>query len=269
MAVRAYPRPVRSAHGEEMLSTALDVSGTSRTRFLLELVGLVRAGMRLRAVQNAQAGPLRVVADGICLSAVWLLMLLLSSELGNRLREFDPRGPWHPLSPLSLALLGAALALALIGLDRIAGVTALLFVVSLFADPSWRELTNDRRGFVVPLFCFATLALAPRRRTPAPRRLAWLGLAAALALISSISDDPTAAILVLGLLILVPPALATLPTDPRFAIACALTATTFGIDMTRDQGGPGILGILFLCAAPAILIIAATRTSRLRAQAHT
>jgi hypothetical protein len=27
-----------------------------------------------------------------------LLTLFLSSELGNRIRGFDPLGPWHPLS---------------------------------------------------------------------------------------------------------------------------------------------------------------------------
>ncbi len=155
-------------HGEEMLGTLLDVSATSRTRFVRELVGLVRAGMRARATQTARAGPRRVVADGFCLGGVWLLTLFLASELGNRIRGFDPLGPWDPISPWSLALLGAALALALIGYDRLAGATALLFVATTVADPAWRDLTNSRRELmVVPCDLLHHLGALP---TPAKAR---------------------------------------------------------------------------------------------------
>ena len=188
-----------------MLGTLLDVSATSRRRLVLELVDLVRAGMRARATQTAKAGPRRVVADGFCLGALWLLTLFLASELGNRIRGFDPLGPWDPISPLGIALLGAALALALIGYDRFAGATALLFVATTVADPSWRDLTNSRRELmVVPVICFIVLMLSPRRRKPDGRRLAWLALTAALAAASSTSEDPTAAILILALVFLVP-----------------------------------------------------------------
>ena len=167
VALHAFPITVRSAHGEEMLGTLLDVSATSRTRFVRELIGFVRSGTQARATQTAQSGARRVVADGVCLSGVWLLTLFLSSELGNRIRGFDPLGPWHPLSPWSLGLLGAALALTLIGYDRLAGVTALLFVATLVADPAWRDQTISRRELmVVPVICFITLAVAPRRRKP-------------------------------------------------------------------------------------------------------
>ena len=144
------------------------------------------------------------------------MTLFLSSELGNRIRGFDPLGPWHPLSPWSLALLAAALALALVGYDRLAGATALVFVATLIADPAWRDLANSRREqMLVPVICFITLGLAPRRGKPNHRRLAWLALTTPLAVASSTSDDPGAAILILALLLLVPPALAMLRTDPR------------------------------------------------------
>jgi hypothetical protein len=267
VALRAFPATARSAHGEEMLGTLLDVSGASRARFARELIDFVRSGMRARATQTAQAGAQRIVADGVRLSCVWLLTLFASSELANRIRGFDPLGPWHPLAPWSLALLVAALALTLIGYDRLAGVTALLCVATLVADPVWRDQTFSRRELmVVPVICFITLALTPRRREPDHRRLAWLTLAAALALASSASDDPTAALVIFGLLVLVPPALGMLPTDPRLAIACALPVTSFGIHMAQDRGGPGVLGVVFLCAAPLILTLSVTRTRRLQAQ---
>ena len=236
---------------------------------MLELVGLVRSGMRARATQTAASGAPRVVADGVCLAAVWLLTLFLASELGNRMRVFDPLGPWHALAPWSLALLGAALALALIGYDRIAGAAALLFVASFLADATWSDLADGRRELLlVPVLCFTTLVLAPRRREPDNRRLAWVVLTAALAVASSTSSDPTAAILILALLFLVPVALATLPADPRLAIACALPATSLGFHMARERGGPGVLGVLFLSAAPLVITVAVTRTRFLRAQSR-
>ena len=267
VALRAFPASVRAAHGEEMLGTLLDASATSRARFLLELGGLARSGLQARAARTAQTGALRVVADGVCLSGVWLLTLFLASELGNRLREFDPRGPWHPLSPWSLALLAGALVLALIGYDRLAGITALIFVASLVADPAWHDQTFSRRELmVVPVICFITLSLAPRRRSPDPRRLAWLALTAGLAVVSSKTDDPTAAILILGVLFLAPLGLATLPTNPRLAIAYALPLTSFGIHMAQDPGGPGVLGVLFLAATPLVLAIVIARTRHLQQQ---
>ena len=250
-----------------MLGTLLDVSATSRTRFVLELIGVVRSGMHARATQTARVGAQRIVADGICLGAVWFLTLFLSSELGNRMREFDPLGPWHPLSPWSLALLGAALALALTGYDRLASAPALLFVATLAADSAWDGLVISRNELLlVPTICFITLGLAPRRGKPNHRRLAWLALTALVAVASSTSDDPTAAILLLGLLVLVPPALAMLRTDPRLAIACTLPATSFGIHIAQDPGGPGVLGVVFLAAAPLTLTIAVTHTRHLQAQ---
>jgi hypothetical protein len=266
-ALHAFPATVREAQGEEMLGTLLDVSATSRTRFARELSGVVRSGMRARSTLTARAGVRRVVVDGVRLSGVWLLTLFLSSELGNRIRGFDPLGPWHPLSPWSLALLAAALALVLIGFDRLAGATALLFVATLVVDPAWREQTISRRELMlVPVICFITLGLVAGRRKPDHRRLAWLVLTGALAVASSTSDDPTAAILILGVLFLVPLALAVLRTDPRFAIACGLLATSFGIHMAQDRGGPGILGVVFLSAAPLILTLTVTRTRHLQAQ---
>jgi hypothetical protein len=266
-ALRAMPATVRADRGDELVGTLLDVTGTSRSRFVVELGSLVRSGLHERAAQNARAGAPRLVADGICLAAVWILTLVLSGEVGNRIRVFDPYGPWHPLAPWVLTLLGAALALALIGYDRLAGATALLFVAGITVDSTWSELADGHRDLMLgPVVCFATLVLAPRRRTVDPRRLAWLALTAGLALAASRFGDPTGVILILGLLFLVPLALATLPADPRLAIACAVPATLVGVHMARGANGPGPLGVLFLSAAPVILTIAVARIRRLQTE---
>ena len=251
-----------------MLSTLLDASASSRTRFVREIVALVLSGLRARATQTAEPGARRLVADGFCLAGVWLLTLFLSSDVGNRIRGRLPGYPWHLFTPWSLGLLCAALALALIGRDRLAGATALLFTASIIHDPAHYDLTNGGRvSFLVPVICFGVLLLAPRRRKPDARRLAWLVVTAALALISSTADDTTAAVLILALIFLVPPALALLPINPRFlAIACALPATYFGTRIAQDPGGPGKLGLLFLAAAPLVLTIAITRIRHLQAR---
>ena len=168
-ALRAFPRAIRSARGNEMLGTLLDASATSRTRFAHEIADLVRSGLRARASRTTQAGAMRLAADGFCLAAVWLLTLFLAADVGNRIRGPLPGDPAALVSSWSLALLGSALVLALIGSDRLAGVAALLFTASLFDDPARYNLTGAARlPLLVPLICFGALLLAPRRRKPRP-----------------------------------------------------------------------------------------------------
>ena len=64
----------------------------------------------------------RIVADGLCLAAVWVMTLDISTLLSQRARGMgDPL-----LSSPSLALLAAVLATALVGYDRLAGAGALV-----------------------------------------------------------------------------------------------------------------------------------------------
>ena len=99
--LRAYPLDVRETRGLEMTGTLLDVSAGSVPRFARELLSLVRIGLRTRATRVAAAGPRRVVADGVCLAAVWLLTLDLSTLLAQTVRGMqDPL-----LAPASIALL--------------------------------------------------------------------------------------------------------------------------------------------------------------------
>ena len=266
-ALQAFPREIRSARGAEMLGTLLDASATSRVRFAREIVDLVRSGLRARARRTVEAGARRVVADGLCLGGVWLLTLFFASELGNMIKGFDPWGPWVPMAPWTLALLGAGLVLGLIGYDRLAGATALAFMASVFADPARYDLTTrDRSALLVPVFCFVALLLAPRRRQPDPRRLAWLVLVAALAVAAGTrpGDDTMAWAGLLPLLVLLIPVFALLWTDPRPAIAYTMWAAYFGVLIAQDPEAPRVLGVLFLAAAPLVLTIVIARTRRLQ-----
>jgi hypothetical protein len=81
----------------------------------------VRLGLRTRATSTARVGARRLIADGLCVAAVWLMTLDVSTLVTQRARGMhDPL-----LAPTPLALLVAALALALIGRDRLAGAAAL------------------------------------------------------------------------------------------------------------------------------------------------
>ena len=263
-ALRAFPPAIRSARGDEMLGTLLDASAPSHARFAREIVELVRAGLRARATETAQAGARRLVADGFCLAAVWLLTLFLAADVANRIRgpiAGSPGSPADLLWPWSLALLGAALALALIGFDRLAGAAALLFTVSLFGDPARYDIVGaDRLPLLVPIICFGALLLAPRQRKTDAHRLAWLAVAAALAVAASRRDDSIAAVALFALIFFVPPAFARLRTDPRPVIACVVTAAYFGIRIAQDPGGPGVLGLLLLVATPLVVTIVIAHT---------
>jgi hypothetical protein len=249
-----------------MIDTLLDASADSSARFVRELAGLARGGLLARAQETLGAGAARVSADGLCLAAVWLVTLFLTSGVGMRIRGPQFGFSWDPLSPLSLSLLGVALVLALVGYDRLAAVAALTFLASAVGGAARYDLTNSNRiPLLVPLVCFSALLVMPRRRPRDTRRLLWLLPAAAVAVVAGSTDDPTATVFVLALIAVVPPALLMLRTDPRPAIACGVSAAYFGLRMAQDPGGPGALGVAFLAAAPLVLASVAARSRRLQA----
>ncbi len=253
-ALLAHPPDVRARVGHEMTATLLDASAGSRTRFARELAALTRAGFNARGQRTAAIGTRRVLADGVCLAAVWLMTLDLSTLLSQRARGFeDPL-----LVPSSLILLGVALALALVGYDRIAGVAALIWTAARFPllldhHPGMAALVV---AFTLPsVACFAVLVAAPRRRAPDLRRLAWLVVPAALvATFGPPQYDQSPLLLALVsivVLLVVIYALATLAADPRIAIAGA-------IPLLIVAGGSAVV------LALAALLVLATAVARLR-----
>jgi hypothetical protein len=260
VALLAFPADLRGRIGQEITATLLDAGAGSRSRFARELIGVARAGVRVRGRRTAAAGTRRVLADGLCLAAVWFMTLDLSTLLSQTVRGFeDPL-----LAPWSLALLGIALALALVGHDRLAGVLALAWTSARFP-----LLLDHHPGMAVVLVavtapsvaCFAVLATAPRRRDPDPRRLAWLVVPATLvATFGPPEYDQSAVLLALVAIVValvVVYALATLATDPRIAIAGAVPL------LTISAGSAPVLTL----AAVLVLATAIVRLRRLRSQA--
>ena len=206
----------------------------------------------------------RVVADGLCLAGVWFLTLDLSTLLSQRARGMhDPL-----LSAPSIVLLGAVLAIALVGFDRLAGAGALVWTAARFpllldANPGIAGAAVE----IVPIVCFAAMLLAPRQRAPDVRRLAWLIVPATLVATlgpSNGEQNPLllATVAVVAILVIVV-AVAMLPTDPRLAIAGAVPTTALGIEVVVINHEGALIPRLFVAAAPMVLAIAVTRTRRL------
>jgi hypothetical protein len=265
LALCAYPSVPRAARGEEMLGTLLDASASSRTRFVREIVDLVRRGLRTRATQTASAGARRLVADGLCLAATWVMTLDLSTLLSQRARGMHD----SLLAPASIALLAAILAIALIGYDRLAGAGALAWTASRIP-----ALWDHHPGIInlipeiLPLICFCAMVLAPRHRSPDLRRLAWLLVPATLVLTLGPPSDEQSPLLLayvaLAAISVAVFALAILPTDPRVAIAGAVSVSNLGLAVAAINHDTSVPACLFLAAAPVVLIGAITRTRRLR-----
>jgi hypothetical protein len=227
-ALSAYPPDALERRGEEMRGTVLDASDGSATTFVRELLALVSGGLRARSALDARTAPRRLFADACCLAAtVWIAIQLL------RLLTFELE-PYPPTVPWQLSLLVFALALALVGYDRAAGLCGLGWValanpwmpiggrwVSGGFVPTWVSgvVTND----VVFIALLAVMIVAPRRRASDVRRLGWLLLPCAVAAIDAFdTSQPVVPVLALSAL-----ALAAMSINARLAIAVTLWWTAF------------------------------------------
>lgn len=268
LALCAYPRSTRTGREDEMLATLLDVSAGSRRRFARELADLVRLGLHARATQTASAGPGRLVADGLRLAGIWLLTVDLVTLLSWRYRGLD--GPL--LGWPSILLLAAVLALALVGLDRLAGAGALMWTALRL--PALLDVHPGIAGVaaeVVPVLCFAAMVLAPRRRAPDLAGLAWLVvpvvLVATCAPPSGERNPLLLAAVAIAALLAVAFAVAMLPTDPRLALAGAVGLSDLAVAVVGINHDASTVACLALAAAPAVLAYAVVRTRQLQAQA--
>jgi hypothetical protein len=104
--LRAYPRRWRYAYGEDLVGTLLDLAGPdARTVRLRDGVSVVRAGWALRWREHPPLGP-------------WLKYRLRERGLPAQYRPWlmdDLLGRFHALRNTGTAVLGAALALVVLG----------------------------------------------------------------------------------------------------------------------------------------------------------
>ena len=261
LALRAYPEGVRETQGPEMLATLLDTSDGSVRVFARELIDLLLSGLRSRSRATAEHGLGRLVADGFCLGAMLAIAARISTSVG-----FQP-GRWQ------FWLIGAALALALAGHDRAAGLVGLGWIVATNpVDPFGGHVVTGYRtavplvialefGLMIPLL---VMVLAPRRRPRDLRRLLWLAPVAAVGCAWSLGTGAYV-VAMFGVSLV---GLATLPANPRLAIAASLWWTSIGIELALlADGATSPLWIGLTLPAPIVLALTLARVRQLQRDA--
>jgi hypothetical protein len=112
------------------------------------------------------------------------------------------------------------------------------------------------------------MVLVPRRRTTDLRRLGWLIVPATLVLTLAPPNGEQSPLLLacvaLGAILVTAFAVAMLPTDPRPAIAGAVSLSTLGVAVVIHHHDAAAPATLFLAAAPLVLATTVARTRRLR-----
>jgi hypothetical protein len=236
-ALRAYPPAVRQTRGLEMLGTLLDAGEQSSRAFVRESGSLVLGGLRERGAITARAGIRRLIADACCQAVLILVMLLMIRVLSTELSA----GPSQQLL-VQQVMLGAILACALIGFERIAAICGFAALAAFGPLGIHAQLVLLARG-VVPIACLLVMVCAPRRRPRDPRRLLWLVPVIVLAALQAhgwVGLPEVLAVMSAG-------GLLRLFHDPRLAIACGLIWIAVLARAVRP--GPAGLGLLVTLAA--------------------
>ena len=147
-ALRAYPPAAREARGPEMLGMLLDAGEQSSRAFVRESGSLVLGGLRERRAITARAGSRRLIADSCCQAVLIWLMLLTISVLSTEVIA----GPSQQLL-IQEVVLGAILACALIGYERVAAIGGLVaFPFSAHSAHTrnwccWRRVWSRSRAY--------------------------------------------------------------------------------------------------------------------------
>jgi hypothetical protein len=259
LALRAYPREVGLSHGEEMLSTMLDVGAESRMVFALDLISLVIGGVRERARVTAGSGRRQLVTDACGIALVVYLLV----PMGELLRSFTD---WHSAQQFLITLtICVSVALLLVGYNRVAGTVG-LFAIALGnaitierGGPTFADGLNAIATMAVPAVCCAVLITDRRPQRPHPRRLLWLLVPLFALLIPrsatfggilglSYQQAFLVVVSVIGML--------RLPYDPRLALGCGLAWSTMALRIIYEDIWFG-LGSRFSETETTILWIAA------------
>ena len=253
-ALRAYPPAVRQTRGLEMLGMLLDAGEQSNPAFARESGSLVLGGLRERRAITARAGTRRLIADSCCQAVLIWLTLWIISALNT---EFIA-GPSQQLL-VQQVMLGAILACALIGFERIAAIGGLAaFAASGPLGPlgPHTQLVLFARG-LVPIACLLVMVRAPRQRPRDPRRLLWLVPVIVLAALQPhawVGLPEVLAVMSAG-------GLLRLFHDPRLAIACSLVWIPVLLDGAARQAPASLplLGLPVAIAAGLMLTVAVGR----------
>ena len=230
--VRAYPRSYRSAHGDELLATVLQVAGSPPRLSLRELGGLLRGAVRQRFREPARIGRRRTLQQGMWLAALLLLGESAGEGVGNAVLALKGYLDWSWPMSASAAVAFAALAAALRGRLWLAAVLALgpavmwLVAPEALVDypPAWEQW-----AVVVmispPLLLLIPLAAGGLGRSALRASWGWLAVPVVLAVLGRLSIISEAGLSGLSVVLLALPYVLLLVSavlDARVALACAV-----------------------------------------------
>ncbi len=259
--LRAYPAETREARGTEMLSTLLDSTADSSSRFAREAFDLLRLGLRSRATRIAGGGARRLIADGACVAGAFFAAQDLATALHSR-------GVPHALySWASMAVLAVILTSALLGHDRVAGAVALVWLGLRLSGVMAGIDVTAYPATLLPLICFGVMTAIPR--SGSSRTLlsnsygnGWLVVLVVLVVLAGAFGGLFAALALAAATIFATIAGVLLTTDPRPAIAVALVAANVGITHAGSDR-PALTILTLLAAAPLVLTVTIARTRHL------
>ena len=255
--LRAYPRPVRTARGLEMLGTLLDAGDISFGSFARESASLGLAGLRERARETSHITVGRLTAEAFRLAAlIWITVSLagiISADLFAWPHGLQGLGGW-------LLLLWPILLCSLLGYDRAAGVCGIAWVVSVQTPVALGPYSMLALGSIVPLVGFIVMAISPRRRAHGVRPLAWLIPTAAMSLISQPSVLGLGTLGIAALAAATATGLFVVAVSPRLLLASALVWASIGAMYAGQalwRGTPTSPNALLIAAPLAILAVSA------------
>ena len=185
-ALRAYPREVRRARGDEMAATVLDLSEGSRSALLRETLALAYGGLSARAGVDPETTT-RGLAD-ICVSAATIWgSVALCIRLGTNRAVYEAHmfGGLATHAVIIDGLLALSIGSALLNHQRLAGLSGLAWI-GVFLESGLRTRVGiDTHVLVwsmhsvalvlIPLCGYVVMLLTPEgKRRRHPVRLGWL-----------------------------------------------------------------------------------------------
>ncbi len=273
LALRAYPRDVARSHGEEMLSTMLDVGAESRLVFAFDLISLVVGGLRERTRGVASSGTRQLITDACSIGLVVFLVVPMAELLGRLADFYDFYSAQQLLVTLIICV---SVPLLLVGFNRAVGIIGSfaiavgVWITIQQGHPALVDVLNPFATMAIPALCCLVLIGDRRRRPPRPRRLLWLVVPVLLAIllprgpfadhILGLDYQEAFLVLVTGIGVL------RLPWDPRLALGCGLVWAGSALRIIYVDIGfhSGVTQTTVLWLAACILCAAAVRLALMR-----
>jgi hypothetical protein len=266
-----YPTDYRAAHGDEILSTLLEVARpTQRWPSWRESTSLLLGGLRLRARQAAKESPTRLWTDGLHLG----VLLVVLVNLGHALQMQFPL--WIALVAIGALAVLRGWGRTALAATAIAALTVARPLLPHIGLPWWLPGYGDWSAvgrYLWPAVVLAVLVWPGVARLR-PRSWWWLLLPAAQAALP-LTEQPWSLVkagaemgLLLAVLVVAVGAL-----DPRPAIAAAvyLVPGLFYAAESIAKGAPSTLALgywMVLAVLTATLAAAAWRIRRQQLTQH-